>query len=153
MVQGRLDYLDQESEQTLGEAIGEYYARHPELLDPESMSPRAAELFREHDAAHVAFGCDTSLRGETLVDTWTVFGSAAGLRGYLEYFRYPQVNQVFAQTGYARIALALLRCLPDVARVIARSRRLSAKWPLGEYSRRIDQPLRELRREFNIRVV
>ena len=117
------------------------------------MPEDVAALFRQHDAGHVIFACDTSLRGETLIDTWTLFGTSAGLRGYLEYFKHPQVNQVFADAGYFRIAVAFLRCLPDVARVIARSRRLSSRWPWAGYERYLDQSLREIRRQFSIRVV
>jgi hypothetical protein len=146
-------YLIRDSSQTLREALAEYYARNPGLLDPKGMPNNVAELFRQHDAGHVVFGCDTSLRGETLVDTWTVFGSTAGIRGYVEYFKYPQVNQVFAQVGYFRIALEFLRCLPDVCRVIARCLRLSSKWPWHDYRRYLDDPVRELRHQFNIRVV
>ena len=146
-------YLRQDSGQTLAAGISEYYACNPGLLDPAALTPQAAALFRQHDAAHVVFGCDTSLRGETLVDTWTIFGSSIGLRGYLAYLRLPQVNQLFLQTGYARMALELLRCLPDLVRVLARSRRLTRKWPWREYERYLDRPLRELREELNLRVV
>ena len=153
MVVGPSQYVIQDSSQTLREGIAEYYGRNPGLLDPESMPDGVAALFRQHDAGHVVFGCDTSLRGETLIDTWTVLGSTAGLRGYVEYFKYPQVNQVFARVGYFRIALEFLRCLPDVGRVIMLSRRLSSKWPWQDYERYLDDSLRELRCQFNIRVV
>ena len=153
MVDGTLQYVIQDSSQTLREAIAEYYARNPGLLDPDDMPDDAGRLFREHDAGHVVFGCDTSLRGETLIDTWTVLGSSAGLRGYVEYFKYPQVNQVFAQVGYVRIALEFLHCLPDVLRVIVRSRRLASKWPWRDYECYLDHSLRELRHQFNINVV
>ncbi len=146
-------YLDQDSTQSLREAIDEYYARNPDLLDPQGLPPEVAELFRQHDAGHVVFGCDTSLRGETLIDTWTVVASTAGLRGYLEYFKHPQVNQIFSETGYWRIAVESARCLPDVVRVLVRSRRMTSRWPWSDYPRYLDEPLGELRRRFNIRVV
>lgn len=148
-----LQYVRQDSSQTLRDGIDEYYAHNAGLLDPAGMSPEVAALFRQHDAAHVVFGCDTTLRGETLVDTATIFGSSLGLRGYLAYLRLPQVNQIFSQAGYGRIAGELLRCLPDLARVAARSRRLARKWPWRDYQRYLDRPLRELREEFGIRVV
>lgn len=153
MVDGTLRYVIQDSHQTLREAIAEYYANNPGLLDPDDMPDDVAELFRQHDAGHVVFGCDTSLRGETLIDTWTVLGSTAGLRGYTEYFKYPQVNQIFAQAGYFRIALEFFRCLPDVFRVFVRSRRLSSKWPWRDYEGYLEHSLGELRRQFNIQVV
>jgi hypothetical protein len=146
-------YLAPECALTLREALAEYRALNPGLLVPSHLPPAAAELFRQHDAGHVVFGCDTSLRGETLIDTWTVVGSTAGLRGYLKYFELPQVNQIFADTGYLRIALGSLRCLPDVIRVLWRSRRQRARWPWAEYERHLERPLAEIRSEFGIRVV
>lgn len=148
-----LSYLDEGSTQRLSEGIAEYYAHNPALLDPSNLPDEVAELFRQHDAAHVVFACDTSLRGETLIDTWTLFATTAGLRGYLEYFRHPQVNQIFADAGYLRIAVELVRCLPDVLRVLARSRRMSARWPWRQYRRYLDRPLSDIRDEFAIRVV
>jgi hypothetical protein len=153
MARRDLEYVRQESSQTLRDGLAEYYGRNAGLLDPAGMTPEVAALFRQHDAAHVVFGCDTTIRGETLVDTATIFGSSLGLRGYLEYLRLPQVNEIFSQAGYGRLAVELLRCLPDLVRVIARSRRLSRKWPWRDYEAFLDRPLRDLRAEFDIRVV
>lgn len=147
------EYGRQDSEQTLGEGLAEYRARNPGLLDAEQMGAEAAALFRQHDAAHVVFGCDTSLRGETLVDTWTIFASSIGLRGYLAYLKLPQVNQIFAETGFTRVALAGVRCLPDVIRVVWRSRRVARKWPWREYEAHLHRSLSKIREEFGIRVV
>jgi ubiquinone biosynthesis protein Coq4 len=149
----RPGYTNQDSPQTLREGLAEYHVANPGLLDPLGMPAEAAALFRQHDAAHVLFGCDTSVRGEALVDTWTIFGSSIGLRGYLAYLRLPQVNQVFAEVGRLRILAELLRCAPDVARVTWRSRRMARAWPWQEWEQRLDRPLGELREEFGIRVV
>ena len=146
-------YIEQDSTQTLREGLGEYYAHNPGLLDPAAMSDGAAVLFRQHDAGHVVFGCDTSLRGETLIDTWTLFATTAGLRGYLEYFRQPQVNQIFQEAGWGRIALELVRCLPSVLRVMARSARMERKWPWRAWEAHLDRPLAEVRRDHGISVV
>ena len=152
MTPGDPEYTRQDCPQTLREGLAEYRERNPGLLDPEGLAPEAAALFRQHDAAHVVFGCDTSLRGETLVDTWTIFASSIGLRGYLAYLRLPQVNQIFAETGLAKVAFVGARCLPDAFRVLWRSRRVR-KWPWREYESHLDRPLREIRDEFRIRVV
>ncbi|MEM7411961.1 MAG: hypothetical protein AAF430_17155 [Myxococcota bacterium] len=146
-------YAEQNSSQSLREGLAEYYARNPDILDPAELPAGAEALFRQHDAGHVVFGCDTSLRGETLIDTWTLVGSTLGVRGYLEYLKQPQVNQIFSDAGYGRIAMESLRCLPDVVRVLVRSRRLSSRWPWEAYDDHLDRPLDEIRREFNIHVV
>ena len=147
-------YLEEASKLTLGEGIAEYYQHNAAaLFDPSELPDDIAELFRQHDAGHVIFGCDTTLRGETLIDTWTIFGTDLGIRGYLEYLKYPQVNQIFADVGYWRIFIEFLRCLPDVIRVLFRSRRMAPRWPWQQYPSYLDRPLSEIRREFKIRVV
>ena len=145
--------MRQDSRQSLREGLEEYRALNPSLLDPEDLPADAAILFRRHDVTHVAFGCDTSLRGETLVDTWTIFGTTAGFSGYLQYFKYPQVNAIFAQVGALRIAVEFVRALPDVVRVAFRAIRLRPKWPWAEYDRLVDTTLDEIRRAYKIRLV
>jgi len=146
-------YARQESEQTLREGLEEYYSLNPDLLNPENMSEDAAILFRRHDVTHVIFGCDTSLRGETLVDTWTIFGTTAGLSGYLQYFKYPQVNAIFSEVGLLRTGVEFLRTFPDVVRVAFRAIRLRPKWPWAEYDRFVDTTLDQIRRVHKIRLV
>jgi hypothetical protein len=146
-------YVHANSTQTLGEALTEYYECNANLLDPGGLPAEVAEMFRRHDAGHVVFGCDTSLRGEALIDTWTVVGTTAGIRGYLEYFKYPQVNQIFENTGYLTIMTESLRQLPDLFRVIASARRQTAKWPWNDYLSYVDRSLASIRSEFGIRLV
>jgi len=148
-----LSYQSQDSGQTLGEALEEYYGNNPVLLEPGVLPADVAELFRQHDAGHVIFGCDTSIRGETLIDTWTVFATTAGLRGYLQYFKHPQVNLIFSAVGYWQIFVVSVRCLPDIWRLILLSRKMSARWPWDRYHEYLGRPLRDLRAEFNIQVI
>ncbi|HIF99144.1 MAG TPA: hypothetical protein EYQ54_19350 [Myxococcales bacterium] len=147
------DYLKQKSCLTLREALGEYYRSNPSLLDPSDMSDDVEALFRQHDAGHVFFGCDTSIRGEACIDTWTIFAGSIGLRGYLEYLRCPQVNQIFEETGYWTIALESMRCLPDLLKILVRSRKMSRRWPWREYEQFLDRELRDLREEYGLRVL
>ena len=148
-----LSYLDQHSTRTLAEGIAEYYAANPMLLDPEGMDAEACRLFKQHDAGHVVFGCDTSLRGESLIDTWTIFGSTARMKGYIEYFKHPQIYQIFEDVGYFKMTIEFLRCLPDVLRVMARCRRMQSRWPWDQYEDYIHRTLDDIRTEFNISVV
>jgi hypothetical protein len=145
--------MEAASSKSLREGLAEYRERNPALLDPAGIPADVAELFRQHDAGHVVFGCDTSLRGETLIDTWTVLGTTAGVRGYMQYFKHPEVNQIFSDVGYGRIVIESLRWLPDVLRVLARSRGLARRWPWDEYERYLDRPLVDIRLEFSIRIV
>ena len=146
-------YLEQNSSQTLKEGLSEYYEVNPGLLEPSELPTAVAQLFRQHDAGHVVFGCDTSLRGEALIDTWTIFGSTAGIKGYVEYFKHPQVNQIFADVGYLRIAVDSAICLPAIFRVVIAGRRLSRPWPWRDYDHYIGDTLGAIRSEFGIRII
>jgi hypothetical protein len=147
------DYTRQRSQLTLREALGEYYDSNPQLADPSGMPDGAATLFRQHDAGHVVFGCDTSLAGEVRIDSWTIFASTIGMGGYLEYLKYPQVNQIFEEAGYLRIVIASLRCLPDVAKIALRSWQMSKRWPWQDYELFLDRMLCDIRDEYGVRVI
>ena len=146
-------YMRQESRQTLRDGMAEYYASYPELFPPDEMPADEAKLFREHDAAHVLFACSITIRGEILIDTWAIFGSTLGIKGYLEYLKLPQVNFVLLRAGSVRLAVELLRSLPGVARVILRCIRFKEKWRWQSYEKHLDRPLHEIRTQFNIRVL
>ena len=119
----------------------------------EELVRAGADVSAGHDAGHVVFGCDTNLRGETLIDTWTVVATTAGLRGYLQYFKYPQVNAIFAEVGYFRILIESCKVLPDVGRVFYRGFRQDRKWPWNDFRKYLDKSLFEIRSEFDIKVV
>jgi hypothetical protein len=146
-------YTRQDSAQTLEEGVAEYRAGNPGLLDPATLPPEVAELFRQHDAGHVVFGCEPSLRGEALIEPWTVVGTTAGLRGYARYFGHPEVNQIFAETGYWRTAVGSVAALPAMFRVLVRSRRLLSRWPWEDFRSHLRRPLAEIRHAFNIELV
>jgi hypothetical protein len=146
-------YAQQRSQLTLREALAEYYRSNPGLLDPDGMPDTVAQLFRQHDVGHVIFGCDTSLAGEVRTDMWTIFGASIGLRGYIEYLKYPQVNDVLEGVGYWQITVASLRSLPDVGRIFLRSRKMTRPWPWEDYEPLLDQTLCELRDEYGVRVL
>jgi hypothetical protein len=150
--EGRCRYLDQNSPQTLREAMAEYYRTIPDLLEPQEMCPGAEMFLRRHDVAHVVFGCDTTYRGETLANTWTVFGSTAGIRGFTELFDYGELSRLFAEVGWPRVVLETLRWIWGVLQVIARTWNMPAQWPWKEYELYLDRTLAELRRDFNIAV-
>jgi hypothetical protein len=146
-------YMEQESPETLRDGLAEYYAAHPELFLPDQMPADEAELFRQHDAAHVLFACGITIRGEILIDTWAIFGSTLGVRGYLDYLKLPQVSLVLLQAGSFRLAVELLRSLPNVVRILRRCARFTEKWHWRNYEQHLDRPLREIRAQFNIRVL
>jgi hypothetical protein len=146
-------FKEQHSQLTLREGLAEYFASIPGLITADNAAADVVELFRYHDAAHVVFGCDTTLHGENLVDTWTLFGTTCTLKEYWSYIKLPETKQVFRDAGYFRMAFAFLRDIPLLLKLIYRTRKMTRKWPWWEIDRYMGTPLDEIRQEFNIRVI
>ena len=146
-------YLEQDCPLTLREGLDEYFAGIPDLITEDNASPEIARLFRHHDIGHVVFGCDTTLRGEPLADTWCVMGTTVTLREYMRYAELPETRQIFREAGILRVAWISLVMLPDVLRAVWCCLRMPKKFPYWDPEPWMDTPLAELRREFGVRVV
>ncbi|MCX4243894.1 hypothetical protein [Paraliomyxa miuraensis] len=158
----RCRYQDAQSTQTLREGLAEYRAANPGLFDPEALEKNESlghlgRFFAAHDACHVLFGLSTSLADETLADTWTYFGTDVRWRELWSYFRSDAQKEFFStflsEVGYGRMLWSSLGAIPRVVRAIWRSRSMTRKWSLHDWSAHLDVPLVELRREFGIRPV
>lgn len=147
-----LDYQYPESPQTLDEGLREYYARHDGLTRGRGMSQPAREFFRCHDAAHVVFGCTTTLVNEGIVKIWSFFGTTAGL-ALLRAYRLPESQEIYEQLGWGEIASATLRLVIVIPLVFWRCVRMRRRWPWAEFDRYREVPLAEIRREFGIQIV
>ncbi len=147
------EYVSPDSTMTLRQGLEEYYRINMNLLSPESLPDDAADMFKRHDAGHVVFGCDTSLRGETLIDTWTVVATTAGVRGYLEYFKFSQVNAIFKEVGFLTITIESIKALPPISRAIYYGLKQQRKWPWKKFESYLDTPLADIRKEFDITVI
>ena len=149
----RLRYLDQECSQTLRSALNDYFASIPGLLSEDNAPKWVADLFRRHDVGHVVFGCDTTLNGEPLADTFCMFGTDVTLKEYMRYAEIPETKEIFKQAGVWRSLVATIRSLPRIGRALWRCWRMPKKWPFWENDRYLDMPLTQIRQEFGIRVI
>lgn len=149
----RLAYLDQGCTQTLREALDDYFASIPGLITEDNADERVGALFRRHDIGHVVFGCDTSLNGEPLADTFCMFGTDVKLREYAEYAKIPETKQVFKDAGLWPLLVASVLCVPRVMVALWVCWRMPEKFPFWHNDEWLDVPLVEIRRRFGVRVV
>lgn len=145
-----LDYPRPQTQQSLAAGLREYYASRDDLVLGRGVSPEAREFFRCHDAAHVVFGCTTSLPDEAAVKIWSFFGTTAGL-GLMRAYRLPESQEVYARLGWGEVASTALRSFGLVPRVLWRCARMRRRWPWSEFDAYLDVPLAEIRREYGIR--
>ncbi len=146
-------YQEQDSLQTLEEGLTEYYSSFSGLITEENTSSEVANLFRLHDVTHVVFGCDTSIKEETLTDAWTIFGSTVTLAEYMEYLKYPETTQVFKDEGFFKVLGIFILSLPAFIKVIFHVLKMNKKWNFWDYQSYLNHSLKDIREEFNIQLV
>lgn len=146
-----LEYQHQESSQTLAEGLAEYCAAYGEHFGTRKKSLEAEEFFRCHDVAHIIFGCDISLAEEAVVKVSSALGTTAGF-GVLRGYRLAESREVYQQLRWRDIALTALRSLVNVPKTIWRCWKMHKRWNWSEHDVLMGRPLRELRREYGIRV-
>ncbi len=152
MPQENLRYLDPQCTLTLAEGLAEFESAQEGLI-PIDEASEVGRLTKAHDCCHVLFGLTTEIEDEVLADTWTIFGSTVTLREYMRFLQHDEYKELVKDIGAWAMIRGSARSLPDVVRVIRRSRRMREKWPFFEYARFLDTPLVELRRRFGIELV
>jgi hypothetical protein len=146
-------YQHPDTRLTLREGLAQFRAANGLTAKVAAARAPARALMDRHDALHVVFGLDTSLRQEALVDLWTVFGTTARLNDMIEYLRLPEEQAILAEIGYWRVDATIVQAIPDAFRVAWAARRLTKKWPWQEHDALLDRGLDELRREFGVPLV
>lgn len=141
----------QDSRQTLAQAIAEYHALNPGVAKGHAMSPEAQDFFRCHDAAHVVFGCGTTLDDEAAVKIASIFGTTAGV-GVLRGYRLYESRQIYRQLPGPEILAAIAHSVVVVPRTILRCLTQRARWPWNAFDQHHQTPLQDIRRQFGIQV-
>lgn len=150
-----LAYRRQDSEQTLAQALEEYYAANlDKVVRPRDLPPESVALFRSHDMCHVIFGLDTTLADEAMADTRTLLSCDVGFGRYLAYLAQDkQAKAIFKKAGFLNIARATVLAAPRIARATIAAWRMKKRWPWTPPESFQARSLGDLRGEFGIRVI
>ena len=149
----RCRYQDPDSTQTLREALREYYAANPDLVNPEEIQDEAAAWFTKHDATHVIFGNSTSLTDEALNDIWSLIGTEVTWKQYADFLKLQEGKSVLKEIGVWGVIKATLLAVPHFFTVFSRVRKMKKKWPWEGVEALIDRPIDELRAEYGIEIL
>ena len=144
-------YQSASSSQTLREGLVEYEQLNPNLNDARVATPEGADFFHCHDAAHVVFGCDTSLLNEAMADAWTLFGTTITLKSFFGFMKIEEHQEILDKLGWFAVIRTFIRSVPLILRIIYRSMKMNKAWPWDDYPTYLDVPLRDIRDEFGIR--
>jgi len=146
-----LEYLQQDSQQTLAEGLVEYFAAHQSGLSDRLNSRTAQDFFTAHDTVHVVFGCGISLPDEAVVKVCSMFGTSEGfavLRGYA----LAESKEIYSGLKIAEIVSTVFRSLLLVPRSLWCCLRMRKRWPWHDHQEYMDLPLHKIRGQFGIRV-
>ena len=151
----RLAYQEQDSQQTLAQALAEYYrANEGRVLPPESLAPDSAALFASHDRCHVIFGLDTTLEDEAMADTRTLLSCDVGARRYATYLALNKDSQeILKKVGLGNFIWGTVLAVPRIGRAVVEKFRMTKKWPWVPPENYMTRTLADLRREYGIRIV
>ena len=148
------EFEAQHSRQTLRDGLAELHALSGlPLTTAEMFPPEIRAGLGAHDAAHVVFGCDTSIRGEVVLSRWSLLGATDFAMIYLRALRTKEARRLYVdalrQLRVTAIAAGFWQGLVAMVRAL----RMSRRWPTFDFQKFLDRPLADIRREFNIRVI
>ncbi len=141
----------QDSEQTLAEGIAEYHAKNPDLEQNRESSAEALEFFRCHDTAHVVFGCVNDLNDEAIVKISSIFGTTGGFR-VLAGYRLHESRRIYSTLGIGNIVRTAVASIVLVPRTMVRCWQMTKRWPWNDYDAYLDVALRDIRKDYGVRV-
>lgn len=148
-----LQYMRPDTTMKLRDGLEEYYGTITGLITADNAPREVAELFHFHDVCHVVFGCDTSPRGEALVDTWSIFGTTVTLKTYQKYLSFQETKSIFESMTFMDMLKMLGESTTAVPVAFWRAQHMTQKWPFRDHEQYLDRPLNEIRAEYGIEVL
>jgi hypothetical protein len=148
-------YQQQDTTQTLAEALDEYYSLNAGVVvRPVDLSPESAELFRSHDLCHVIFGLDTTFEDEAMADVRTMLSCDVGVRHYATYLASDaQAKKILKEVGLSAFLWGTVIAIPRLLKAVRASWQMPKRWPWRPPDSYQQRSLGDLRREYGVRVI
>lgn len=149
-------FQNQNSQQTLKEALEEFYSINVQFKNLVEKNSPNAKVFKEHDYTHVIFGLGTSIEEESLLDTYVIWGMKFNWGVIFDFYKDPEYKEVIGNIvdkygGYWGIFKIYLSLMPLKFRVFLRCIKMKKKWHYHDISERLlNRTLQDIRQEYNI---
>ena len=149
-------FQNQNSQQTLKEALEEFYSINVQFKNLVEKNSPNAKVFKEHDYTHVLFGLGTSIEEESLLDTYVIWGMKFNWGVIFDFYKDPEYKEVIGDIvskygGYWGIFKIYLSLIPLKFRVFLRCMKMKKKWHYHDISERLlNRTLQDIRQEYNI---
>ena len=149
-------FQNQNSQQTLKEALEEFYSINVQFKNLVEKNSPNAKVFKEHDYTHVLFGLGTSIEEESLLDTYVIWGMKFNWGVIFDFYKDPEYKEVIGDIvskygGYWGIFKIYLSLMPLKFRVFLRCMKMKKKWHYHDISESLlNRTLQDIRQEYNI---
>ena len=88
-----------------------------------------------------------------MADAWTLFGTTVTLRQFLGFLNIEEHKAIIEKLGWPKVIVTFIKALPIVLFIALKSTTMTKRWPWDSFTRYLDVPLTEIRREFRIRPI
>jgi ubiquinone biosynthesis protein Coq4 len=148
------NYLVQDCDISLKDALDQYYAQNPGFYQPSQLDDDSRKVFFAHDVCHIIFGCDTSLVGEAKVEQWTIHSTNFNFKEYVDTVLSTEATrQAVSEISPFQTLGAFIFNIFPLIKTYLRARKVSPKWGFYNYPNYFDHRISDIRREFNIQIV
>jgi len=142
-----------EDNRTLQQGLDEFNKKNEKYFYQRSYTEEGLLFLKSHDAAHVVFGCNTTLYGEGVVKIWTSFGTTESFWKIVTGYQEVSAVELFSAYSIGHFAKNIFRLLLAIPKTLYRVKKMSKPWPFYEYAGYLDTPISKIREEYNIEVL
>ena len=151
-------YKKQNCSLTLQEGLDEYYESSDPMI--KEYADKYGSFLVNHDLTHVIFGLGTSLKEESMLDTWTLWATDITWKQIYEYSFNKDLRQLTKDLvsdigGWFVVLKGVLKAIPSKIKIIfTRVPEVKKKWPNdGVTQKMLSQPIVNLRKEYGIKIL
>lgn len=138
---------------TLQRGLEVFYKNNMKYFSNRIYSKKGKVFLRNHDVAHIVFGCDTSIYGEGVVKIWTTFGTTLSFWKVISGYNEVNAFELFRKYSFRHIYKNIFRFLLAIPKTIVRAKKMSKPWPFSGYESYLNIPICAVRKEFNIQIL
>ena len=127
-------------------------AEDPQGAVTKEMSKTSAHAFNMHDAVHLIFGCDVSLREEIAAHAWMAFATTAPIAEMHRAVANDEHEDTLAGIGHGRLMITWLTMLPRLAGIVWKAGRMQKKIDYHRLDDLMDRTIADIRADHGVRV-
>ena len=151
------NYIKQDCNLSLKEGLEEYYLSGPSQI--RDYADKYSILIN-HDITHVIFGLGITIEEESLLDTWTIWGTTITWKEIYQYGLDPEIRKltkiiVKDNGGWNKVVSAIFKCIPLKFKIrFNRISKMNKKWPFSNITdEMLNRPISDLRIEYGIKII